>query len=82
MDYKNIANLIIQFTQSYFDDEEFADFFDYNDLGVPVAVAYFNDLVTLTSEGEKLLNETYLELCDLFGANPNDEYEDIDDLIG
>jgi hypothetical protein len=37
-------------------------------------------MVILTDSGEKLLEETWKELCLLFDANPDDEYESIDDL--
>jgi hypothetical protein len=38
------------------------------------------DMVILTNEGEQLLEETWIELCLLFKADPNLEYETIDDL--
>jgi hypothetical protein len=37
-------------------------------------------MIILTNEGEQLLEETWKELCLLFNANPDDEYESIDDL--
>lgn len=80
MELKDKAEIIIQFTQDSFDDEQYDDFFDYNDLGVPLAVAVFNDFVILTSEGMKIFNETWEQLCKLFDKDPNEEYESIDDI--
>lgn len=80
MELKDKAEIIIQFTQDSFDDEQYDDFFDYNDLGVPLAVAVFNELVILTSEGIKLFNETWEDLCKLFDRDPEQEYSSIDDL--
>lgn len=82
MDYKQKAQLIIEFTEQELGNEQFDDFFDYNDLGVPVAIALVNNLITLTKDGEVLIDETYQELCNLFDADPNEDYQDIDDLIG
>lgn len=82
MDLLQKAQLIIQFTEQYLNDEEFEDFFIYNDLGVPMAICYANGMVELKEDGQKLLNETYLELCSLFNADENANYEDLDDLIG
>lgn len=81
MDLINKAQIIIEFTEQEFYNPEFDEFFDYNDLGVPVSVALVNGMVTLTGEGEKLLNETWTELCKLFEANPDEDYEDLNDLI-
>ena len=80
MDNRTKAEILVQFTQDHFNSEEYDDFFDYNDLGVPLAIAINNDLVILTDAGEQLLDETWKDLCLLFEADPNGEYESIDDL--
>ena len=82
MDLLQKSQMIIEFTEQYLNDEEFADFFLYNDLGVPTAVCYANEMVSLKPKGEELINETYKELCDLFGADYEEDYEDLKDLIG
>lgn len=81
MDFLQKAQIIIQFTEKYFNDEDYNDFFIYNDLGVPIALALTNDMVSLKAEGEKLINETWIELCNLFNANPDYEYEDLEGLF-
>jgi hypothetical protein len=80
MDNRTKAEILVQFTQDHFNSEEYDEFFDYNDLGVPLAIAINNDLVILTDAGEQLLDETWKDLCLLFEADPNGEYESIDDL--
>jgi hypothetical protein len=81
MDNRTKAEILVQFTQDYFNSGEYEEFFDYNDLGIPLSIAITQDMVILTNEGEQLLEETWKELCLLFEANPNSEYETIDDLI-
>jgi hypothetical protein len=81
MDNRTKAEILVQFTQDYFNSGEYEEFFDYNDLGIPLSIAITQDMVILTNEGEQLLEETWKELCLLFEANPNEEYESIDDLI-
>jgi hypothetical protein len=81
MDNRTKAEILVQFTQDYFNSGEYEEFFDYNDLGIPMSIAITQDMVILTNEGEQLLEETWKELCLLFEANPDDEYESIDDLI-
>jgi hypothetical protein len=80
MDNRTKAEILVQFTQDEFNSGEYDDFFDYNDLGIPLSIAITQDMVILTDAGEELLEETWKDLCLLFDANPNDEYETIDDL--
>ena len=80
MDNRTKAEILVQFTQDEFNSGEYDDFFDYNDLGIPMSIAITQDMVILTDSGEQLLEETWIELCNLFGADSNGEYESIDDL--
>lgn len=80
MDNRTKAEILVQFTQDEFNSGEYEEFFDYNDLGIPLSIAIVQDMVILTDSGEELLEETWKDLCLLFDANPDDEYESIDDL--
>ena len=80
MDNRTKAEILVQFTQDEFNSGEYDEFFDYNDLGIPLSIAITQDMVILTDSGEQLLEETWKELCLLFDANPDDEYESIDDV--
>jgi hypothetical protein len=80
MDNRTKAEILVQFTQDEFNSGEYDEFFDYNDLGIPLSIAITQDMVILTDSGEELLEETWKELCLLFDANPDSEYESIDDV--
>ena len=80
MDNRTKAEILVQFTQDEFNSGEYDEFFDYNDLGIPLSIAIVQDMVILTDSGEELLEETWKDLCLLFDANPDNEYESIDDL--
>lgn len=80
MDNRTKAEILVQFTQDEFNSGDYEEFFDYNDLGIPLAIAINNDLVILTDAGEELLEETWKDLCLLFDASPDADYESIDDL--
>ena len=80
MDNRTKAEILVQFTQDHFNSGEYDEFFDYNDLGIPLSIAITQDMVILTDSGEELLEETWKELCLLFNANPDADYESIDDL--
>lgn len=81
MDNRTKAEIIVQFAQDNLEDEVYEEFFDYNDLGIPLSIAIMQDMVILTDKGEEIINETWRILCELFGADPNGEYENVDDLI-
>lgn len=65
----------------HFNTPKYNDFFDYNDLGLPLAVAVDSDLCTLNEKGLQILNETYDLLCEELGADKDEEYEFIDELL-
>ena len=79
---KTKAEIIVEFTQENIHDEEFNEFFDYNDLGVPLAIAITQDMVDLTDSGLEIFEETWSDLCEIYDANPEEPYEQLADLSG
>lgn len=43
----------------YRDNEDFSDFIEYNDVGLPLAYALDNDLITLNDSGIGFINEAF-----------------------
>ena len=75
------AEILADLWMNYRDDEEFQDFIEYNDLGLPLSYAITANLVSLTSAGESLVNETW----DLFLAGLEIEdsvFDTLDDILG
>jgi hypothetical protein len=65
------------------DDEELADFFAYNDVGVPLAFAFAEGIVNHTPTLEKYINETFdllLEALNIEDAG-FDDYHDLMDAL-
>lgn len=85
MEIEQIAKIIEQvakeFTEGSLDREFFSDFIIYNDLGVPLAQALVYDLSTPSQDGERLIMETWQNFCDLLDIDPDDDYEDLDDIF-
>lgn len=80
VDIKTKAKLIAEFTFENINEPLAQDFFDYNDLGVPLAIAIANDLCTITDKGMQVITETYDNVCDEMDV-PNDiEYDGISDM--
>jgi hypothetical protein len=59
------AEIIVDFKQDYFDYEEYSDFFEYNDLGVPLAITITAGLAEINKTGIEVIDETYSLLCEL-----------------
>jgi hypothetical protein len=65
----------------YRDDEEFKDFFEYNDLGVPMAYAVVSKLIEkLTPDGQRYIEESFRIL--LSGLAVEDTgFDSLEDLL-
>jgi hypothetical protein len=79
--FENKALILGQLWLNYKDDEELADFFEYNDLGLPLAFAFAEGVINHTPTLEQYVNETWALFLE--GLDVEDEgFEDILDLLG
>ena len=61
-------------------DEEFADFIQYNDLGLPLAYAISEEIVKLTDQAQSFIEETFSLL--LAGVGIEDTgFETLDEIL-
>lgn len=44
---------------NYREDENFTDFVEYNDLGLPLAYLVFSNIAKIEEYGERFINETF-----------------------
>jgi hypothetical protein len=61
-------------------DDEFQDFIEYNDIGLPLAYAFTEELAKPTEIGTKFVDETYdlfLQSLDL----PDIEWQSLEDMF-
>jgi hypothetical protein len=78
--FEDKALILGQLWINYKGEDEWADFFEYNDLGLPLAFAFAEGIVNHTPTLEQYINETW----DLFieGLNVEDTgFESIEDLL-
>jgi hypothetical protein len=57
--YSNKCEILAELWTDYRDDEEFTDFIDYNDLGLPLAYAIANGIVESNQIAEGFVLETF-----------------------
>jgi len=85
MDLEEKAAIIEEFskafTTGYIDREFFSDFVIYNDLGIPIAQMISYQLGSLNESGQSVLEETWINLCDLLELNPEEEYDDFEEML-
>jgi len=61
-------------------DEDFSDFIEYNDLGLPMAYMIAEGLVKeLTATGESLIDETFNMFCELLEITEED-FDALDEI--
>lgn len=78
--FSNKVSILADLWMNYRDDPEFVDFYEYNDLGLPLAYMLDSNIVESTVMAEAFINETFALL--LAGLEVEDEnYESLDDLL-
>lgn len=78
---KIIEEVAKEFTEGTIDRDFFSNFIIYNDLGIPLAQALTYNLSNPTSDGEKLIMETWSNFCVLLDIDPNGDYEDLEEVF-
>lgn len=63
-------------------DDEFKDFFEYNDLGLPLSYAIANNIVEKTPTAETMVNETFELLLSALEEPDDMGFDSLDDLLG
>jgi len=78
---ENKLAILAELWINYREDEDFTDFIEYNDLGLPLAYAIHNDIVSVSNRAVKFIDETFDLL--LTALELQDEgFENLDDLLG
>jgi len=62
--FENKAGILAELWTDYRNDESFADFIEYNDLGLPLAYAYANGLIDLQDKAKSFVEEAFALLLD------------------
>jgi hypothetical protein len=58
--FTNKCEILGELWMDYREDEEFQDFIDYNDLGLPLGYMFASGIITVpTDKAEDIINETF-----------------------
>lgn len=79
--FSNKVSILADLWLNYKQDEEFEDFLIYNDLGLPLAYAVDNKIVSSTPIAESFIEETFDLL--LAGLSIKDTgFDNLDEILG
>jgi hypothetical protein len=80
--FEDKASILADLWLNYRQDEEFADFIEYNDIGLPLAYAIANDIVKTTDIATRFIEETFALLLEGLDIEEDTGFENLDDLLG
>lgn len=81
-EFANQASILADLWINFRGEEEFADFIEYNDIGLPLAYYIHTDLVTPTDEAKRFVEETFNLLCSALGLDLEGEYQNLNEMFG
>jgi len=76
----NKAHILADLWLNYRDDEEFKDFIEYNDLGLPLAYMVSNKIVETTRLADEFITETFELLLSAMAIEDQD-FESLDEVL-
>ena len=77
----NKAFILADLWMNFRDDEEFQDFVQYNDLGLPLAYAVSNGIVKVTDKAQSMIDETFMLLLAGLSIAEDTGFETLDDIL-
>jgi len=78
---ENKVKILAELWTGFRDNPEFAEFIEYNDIGLPLAYFIFADIVQPTPKADIYISETFDILVASFGLDENVAYEDFPSML-
>jgi hypothetical protein len=79
--FSNRCAILADLWLGYRQDEEFRDFIEYNDLGLPLAYAFANEIAKETEIAERYINESYELLAESLGVSDTVEFDSLEAML-
>ena len=76
----NKCAILGELSADYEDDENFREFIEFNDLGLPLAYMISENLCVLTSDGERYIHQTWKLFLDFLNLEDAD-FESLDEVL-
>jgi hypothetical protein len=76
------AEILADLWMNYRLDDEFKDFVEYNDLGLPLAYAVTANIISNNKQVDDLMDETFEILLSALNIEEDLGFESLDDMLG
>jgi hypothetical protein len=80
-DFSRKCEILADLWLNHKDDEQLADFIEYNDIGLPLAYAFAEDLAKPTELATKYITETYALFCEALELPDDIEWQSLEDML-
>lgn len=80
--FSNKCEILADLWLNYRQDEEFQDFVEYNDIGLPLAYVIANGIVETTEMATRFIEETFALLLSGLDIDEDTGFENLEDLLG
>jgi len=86
IDFNIKCDILADFYTGYKHNKEYANFFESNDVGLPLGFLLSEKIVEISFEredinGEEIIGETFDQLCEELGLDPEGEFESLVEMI-
>lgn len=81
IDFSNKCEILSELWMNYRKDENFEDFIEYNDMGLPLAYFIHTKMVEPAEEAKGFVEETYNLFIAALNIDPDNEYTTLNDLF-
>lgn len=80
-DFSNKAGILADLWINFREDEQFSDFIEYNDIGLPLAYYIHTDLVKPMDQAIMYVEETFNLLCAALNLDLEGNYETLNEMF-
>jgi hypothetical protein len=80
-DFDGKCSILAELWFDYRDDEEFKDFIEYNDIGLPLAYLVSSEIAKPTNVAEQYISETYELLTQALGVSDTMPYNTLNEML-
>jgi hypothetical protein len=81
MPFPDRCKILAEFYGDYRGDDKYSNFFEANELGLPLSFAVYSKLVDTSTQAEKIISETWKEFCDLLNLDYDGVFDDLAQIL-
>jgi hypothetical protein len=79
--FSNRCEILAELWLDYREDEQFKDFIEYNDLGLPLAYAIHSEIVQPTEIAKQYVDETFQLFVEALGLELDDHWTTLNQML-